>query len=267
VQLRLKNAPLADRYAIYRESIELTRHTTLRLFINDDWQLALELKAYGTHLGQEDLLTADLSAIAASNLRLGVSTHDENDVQHAVSQMAKQDDVVLYTEQRADGLFILLSRADNGSWQLPMNPQYAPASATELYTFYLPDSMSRHLLTRYYRVAAADEPGLMERWQSDNPDTRYVWVSAAQLQQQDNGYAYDNHPVLYADALVAQSIYAGRVLPTWDTELSRAICETRQKPQQFVQFHRQRNDTTALARLARQGVVMDETTDISAPRP
>ncbi|MCC2675454.1 MAG: thiDE, partial [Ramlibacter sp.] len=31
--------------------------------------------AYGVHLGQEDLATADLAAIARAGLRLGVSTH------------------------------------------------------------------------------------------------------------------------------------------------------------------------------------------------
>lgn len=84
-QLRIKNTPLARRRAIYKESIALTRHTNLRLFINDDWPLAIELNAYGVHLGQEDLLTADLSAMAASNLRLGVSTHNENDIRYALS--------------------------------------------------------------------------------------------------------------------------------------------------------------------------------------
>ncbi|CAG2126782.1 thiamine phosphate synthase [Cupriavidus plantarum] len=54
-----------------------------RLFINDHWRVAIELHRrlggdsgiYGIHLGQEDLDDADLDAIRASGLRLGVSTH------------------------------------------------------------------------------------------------------------------------------------------------------------------------------------------------
>ena len=46
-----------------------------QVFINDHWQLALDAGAYGVHLGQEDLDTADLNALRAAGLRLGVSTH------------------------------------------------------------------------------------------------------------------------------------------------------------------------------------------------
>lgn len=46
-----------------------------QVFINDHWQLALTAGAYGVHLGQEDLDTADLSALRRAGLRLGLSTH------------------------------------------------------------------------------------------------------------------------------------------------------------------------------------------------
>jgi thiamine-phosphate pyrophosphorylase len=54
-----------------------------RLFINDHWQVAIDVHGasggdsgiYGIHLGQEDLDEADLDALRASGLRLGVSTH------------------------------------------------------------------------------------------------------------------------------------------------------------------------------------------------
>ena len=46
-----------------------------QVFINDHWQIALDAGAYGVHLGQEDLDTADLNALRAAGLRLGVSTH------------------------------------------------------------------------------------------------------------------------------------------------------------------------------------------------
>jgi thiamine-phosphate pyrophosphorylase len=46
-----------------------------QVFINDHWQLALAAGAYGVHLGQEDLDTADLRALRGAGLRLGLSTH------------------------------------------------------------------------------------------------------------------------------------------------------------------------------------------------
>ena len=46
-----------------------------QVFINDHWQLALAAGAYGVHLGQEDLDTADLAALRRAGLRLGLSTH------------------------------------------------------------------------------------------------------------------------------------------------------------------------------------------------
>ena len=47
----------------------------VQVFINDHWQLALAAGAYGVHLGQEDLDTADIDALRTAGLRLGLSTH------------------------------------------------------------------------------------------------------------------------------------------------------------------------------------------------
>ena len=46
-----------------------------QVFINDHWQLALAAGAYGVHLGQEDLDSADLAALRQAGVRLGLSTH------------------------------------------------------------------------------------------------------------------------------------------------------------------------------------------------
>jgi thiamine-phosphate diphosphorylase len=55
--------------------VAAARAAGAQLFINDHWQLALDEGAYGIHLGQEDLATADLDAISRAGVRLGVSTH------------------------------------------------------------------------------------------------------------------------------------------------------------------------------------------------
>ncbi len=46
-----------------------------QVFINDHWELALAGRAFGVHLGQEDLDVADIEALRSAGLRLGLSTH------------------------------------------------------------------------------------------------------------------------------------------------------------------------------------------------
>lgn len=75
VQLRVKDQSLAAVEAEIAQAVALCRPRGVRLFINDYWQLAIKHGAYGVHLGQEDLDTADLAAIRAAGLRLGVSNH------------------------------------------------------------------------------------------------------------------------------------------------------------------------------------------------
>jgi thiamine-phosphate diphosphorylase len=75
IQLRIKDQEGPNLINQIKETIDYCRAFDVRLFINDHWQLAIELQAYGVHLGQEDLLAADLPAIARAGLRLGISTH------------------------------------------------------------------------------------------------------------------------------------------------------------------------------------------------
>ncbi|MGL5309052.1 MAG: thiamine phosphate synthase, partial [Plesiomonas shigelloides] len=75
LQLRIKAPFSADVDAQIAAAVALGRRYQAQLFINDHWQAALQHGAYGVHLGQEDLALADLSALAAAGLRLGVSTH------------------------------------------------------------------------------------------------------------------------------------------------------------------------------------------------
>ncbi|EGT3627999.1 thiamine phosphate synthase [Morganella morganii] len=56
-------------------AIALGKHFNAQLFINDHWQLAIKYHAFGVHLGQEDLAVADLAAIKAAGLALGISSH------------------------------------------------------------------------------------------------------------------------------------------------------------------------------------------------
>ena len=85
LQLRIKDQRDEEVESDISAAIELGRRFGARLFINDYWQLAIKHQAYGVHLGQEDLQTADLNAIRNAGLRLGVSTHDDMEIDVALA--------------------------------------------------------------------------------------------------------------------------------------------------------------------------------------
>lgn len=82
IQLRIKE-PASDLSEKIQQAVALANQYQVRLFVNDYWQLAIENNAYGVHLGQEDLDTADLGAIKDAGLRLGVSTHSYYEISRA----------------------------------------------------------------------------------------------------------------------------------------------------------------------------------------
>ena len=85
VQLRLKDRPLPDLRAQIRRARDLCRAAGAVLVVNDHWQLALEEGCDWVHLGQEDLDRADMAAIRAGGLRLGISTHDRDELARALA--------------------------------------------------------------------------------------------------------------------------------------------------------------------------------------
>lgn len=74
-QLRRKSHDPVDLKQEIERSVAAGIKHHAQLFINDHWREAIEAGAYGVHLGQEDLLTADLESIAKAGVRLGLSTH------------------------------------------------------------------------------------------------------------------------------------------------------------------------------------------------
>jgi len=85
LQLRIKDQPDEAAEPAIAEAIALGKRYRARLFINDYWQLAIKHNAYGVHLGQEDLDVADLAAIRDAGLRLGLSTHDDAELERALA--------------------------------------------------------------------------------------------------------------------------------------------------------------------------------------
>lgn len=85
VQLRLKDLPQDALRAQIAEGRDLCRQHDAILIVNDHWELAIELECDWIHLGQEDLDTADVQAIRAAKLKLGISTHDDDELARALA--------------------------------------------------------------------------------------------------------------------------------------------------------------------------------------
>ncbi|TDV05651.1 thiamine phosphate synthase [Paraburkholderia caballeronis] len=75
VQLRSKQPKSPALAREIERCVAAGRRHDAQVFINDHWREAIDAGAYGVHLGQEDVRDADLGAIAAAGVRLGLSTH------------------------------------------------------------------------------------------------------------------------------------------------------------------------------------------------
>lgn len=85
VQLRIKDKPaevVTEQITISRD---LCREHGATLVINDYWQAAIDAGCGWVHLGQEDLDDADLKAIRKAGLKLGVSTHDDDELERVLA--------------------------------------------------------------------------------------------------------------------------------------------------------------------------------------
>ncbi|WP_273788418.1 MULTISPECIES: thiamine phosphate synthase [Bartonella] len=85
VQLRMKH----ENQQIIRQHIKRAKNICnklgAQLIINDHWEIAIDEKCNFIHLGQEDLSNADLHAIRKSGIKVGLSTHDEHELDIALS--------------------------------------------------------------------------------------------------------------------------------------------------------------------------------------
>ena len=93
VQLRLKDAAPVCVAREIAASLALAQTYGLQLIINDYWREAIEAGAGYVHLGQEDLAAADLAALRKAGLKVGVSTHSEEEL--AIALAVRPDYVAL----------------------------------------------------------------------------------------------------------------------------------------------------------------------------
>jgi len=85
VQLRLKDAPADEVRRQISRAMALCADHGAQLVVNDYWREAIDLGADFVHLGQEDLAAADVPAIRDAGIRLGVSSHDHDELAKALA--------------------------------------------------------------------------------------------------------------------------------------------------------------------------------------
>ena len=84
IQLRVKDKDGATLEREAREALAVCEKAGAQLVLNDYWRLAIDIGADYVHLGQEDLDAADLPAIRARGIRVGISTHDDAELARAL---------------------------------------------------------------------------------------------------------------------------------------------------------------------------------------
>ncbi|MFC3163821.1 thiamine phosphate synthase [Ciceribacter thiooxidans] len=85
VQLRIKDMPEAALREEIRRARTLCAGAGCQLIVNDYWRIAIDEGCDFVHLGQEDLADADVKAIRAAGIKLGISTHDEAELDTALA--------------------------------------------------------------------------------------------------------------------------------------------------------------------------------------
>jgi thiamine-phosphate pyrophosphorylase len=84
IQLRAKDLSHGHVLTLVRAALAATASTKSKLVVNDYWRAAIEAGAQHLHLGHEDLAEADLPAIRRAGLTLGLSTHDDDELETAL---------------------------------------------------------------------------------------------------------------------------------------------------------------------------------------
>ncbi len=85
IQLRAKELNDSESLQIVSDALAVTKGTPTKLVVNDYWRAAIVAGAQHLHLGQEDLVDADLNEIRKAKLTLGISTHDDEELATALA--------------------------------------------------------------------------------------------------------------------------------------------------------------------------------------
>ena len=85
IQLRIKDATDERLRGEVHHAMTICRRSGAALVVNDHWRIAIDAGADWIHLGQDDLDEADIPAIRANGIRLGISTHRVEELDRALT--------------------------------------------------------------------------------------------------------------------------------------------------------------------------------------
>ena len=85
VQLRVKDRGEDEVRTQVARARDLCNAHGAQLVVNDYWRVAVDEKCDFVHLGQGDLDSADIPALRAHDVRFGVSTHDDAELERALA--------------------------------------------------------------------------------------------------------------------------------------------------------------------------------------
>lgn len=85
MQVRIKDLDEQQADEMVRDCMRIIGKKPLMVWMNDYWQSALRFDMAHVHLGQEDLAGADLSDLHRHKIEIGLSTHNEEELETALN--------------------------------------------------------------------------------------------------------------------------------------------------------------------------------------
>ena len=120
LQVRVKSGTSTSFLTLAEDIVALAREYHATVIVNDRADIARMCGAAGVHVGQDDLTPADARAVLGSGL-IGVSTHDESQIEEAMLSVADYiavgpifDTVTKETGYGARGLELVRRAAGRG---------------------------------------------------------------------------------------------------------------------------------------------------------
>ena len=84
VQLRIKDKSKREVQNEIKKAKLLCYNFNTQLVINDYWEIAIDENCDFVHIGQEDLVDCDIKKLKSYNIKIGISTHDQKELNTAL---------------------------------------------------------------------------------------------------------------------------------------------------------------------------------------
>ena len=84
VQLRIKDKSKKEVRSEIKKAKLLCYNFNAQLIVNDYWEIAIDENCDFVHIGQEDLLGCDIKKLKSNNIKFGISTHDQKELNTAL---------------------------------------------------------------------------------------------------------------------------------------------------------------------------------------